>query len=160
MSQQKSFHDFYHFQIQFCDVKSSLFKKMRGERAILLDVFFCPNKEWLFVWLLHALIYDIMRSSHDVIHQTCLVAIKHCFTWFFLSSFHVPWSHGVTFLGTVRRLWWSWLWCFSSKFSSLSTSPSFVHPGKSLWDEDNFDEQLRDFVLQKRKETPETEGGI
>ena len=58
-----------------------------------------------------------------------------------------------------RRLWWSWLWCFSSKFSSLSTSPSFVHPGKSLWDEDNFDEQLRDFVLQKRKETPETERG-
>jgi len=45
MSQQKSFHDFYHFQIQFCDVKSSLFKKMRGERAILLDVFFYPNKK-------------------------------------------------------------------------------------------------------------------
>ena len=103
MSQQKSFHDFYHFQIQFCDVKSSLFKKMRGERAILLDVFFCPN-EWLFVWLLHALIHDIMRTSHDVIHQTCLVAIKRCFTWFFLSSFHMPWSHGVTFLGTSAPL--------------------------------------------------------
>ena len=76
---------------------------MRGERAILLDVFFCPN-EWLFVWLLHALIHDIMRSSHDVIHQSCLVAIKRCFTWFFLSSFHMPWSHGVTFLGTSAPL--------------------------------------------------------
>ena len=76
---------------------------MKGERAILLDVFFCPN-EWLFAWLLHALIHDIMRTSHDVIHQTCLVAIKHCFTWFFLSSFHMPWSHGVTFLGTSAPL--------------------------------------------------------
>ena len=101
---RKVFMIFITFKFSFVMLRVHFSKRWEVNAPFYRMFFFCPNNEWLFAWLLHALIHDIMRTSHDVIHQTCLVANKHCITWFFLSSFHMPWSHGVTFLGKAAPL--------------------------------------------------------